>query len=144
MCRWLAGVLTVLWFSNALANEKPQILSIQVIDHTGQPVPNAWVRVPKVAGQREVEPADGLWEASQLTRHDGSNIVFNKGMVVDLTVCAPGFYSQSLQYEIRSRRNVLTVALQPMPTSELNAPDGDDDTLMRHWFERPLKSSPQE
>ena len=126
MSRWFAGWVALLCMNTAWANEKPQIVSVQVIDHAGQPVPNAWVRVPGVAGQREVEAASGLWETSQLLRYDGSSLVFAKGMMVNLTVCAPGFYSQNLQYEIRSRRNIITVALQPMTLADLNAEDGDD------------------
>ena len=127
------------WMWMALAHAwgpRPQIVTVAVVDEQGEPIPNAWVRVHQTEGRRSVDPDSGLWEASTLYRYDGSPLVFVKGMAVEFTVSAPGFRAVRLQYEVRSRRNYLQVALDVLPQQPILT-DGPSSTeaLMYEWFQ---------
>ena len=124
----------------ALANEKPQIVTVQVVDLNGTPIRNAWVRVPGIQDHRDVDP-NGIWEASTLPKYDGSLMSLIKGSMLELTVAAPGFYAQSLRYEIRPRRNEITVSLQAMPTPPLVESGSNDDDMMKDWLRKGLPAN---
>ena len=134
---WQAITCLSLLSGPAFANEKPQIVTIQVVDASGTPIRNAWVRVPGIQDHRDVD-AQGIWEASTLPKYDGSLMSLTKGSMLELTVAAPGFYAQSLRYEIRSRRNEITVSLQEMPTPDLVEAASDDDEMMKAWLRKGL------
>ncbi len=115
--------------------ERPQIVAVTVTDADGKAIPNAWVRIPNTEGRRNVDPTTGLWEASMLYGYDGDPIVFTKGMVLQISVSAPGYLTEVIEFEIRARRNELPVTLQKMPDQEI-LPDGletDEDALLE-WF----------
>ena len=122
--------------SPAFASSKPQIVTVQVVDGSGAPIRNAWVRVPGIQDHRDVD-ANGIWEASTLPKYDGTLMSLTKGSILELTVAAPGFYAQSLRYEIRPRRNEITVSLQAMPTPSL-IDNQDDDEMMKSWLSKGL------
>lgn len=115
--------------------ERPQIVAVTVTDVDGKPIPNAWVRIPNTEGRRTVEPSTGLWEASMLYGFDGEPLVFTRGMVLQLSVSAPGYLTQIIEFEVRARRNELPITLEKMPEQEI-LPDGletDEDVLLE-WF----------
>jgi len=136
---WPAITCLSLLTGPALANEKPQIVTIQVVDGGGTPIRTAWVRVPGIQDHRDVD-SNGLWEASTLPKYDGSLMSLTKGSMLELTIAAPGFYAQSLRYEIRPRRNEITVSLQAMPTPTLVENVDEDDDMMNAWLRKGLPS----
>ena len=127
--------------SPAAHAERPQILAVTVTDAAGAVVPNAWVRIPETEGRRTVDPTSGIWEASMLYRYDGDPLVFTKGMTLVVTVSAPGYLSQTFEYELRSRRNELPVQLEKMPEQAI-LPEGLEsaDDVLLEWF----RSAPSE
>ena len=139
---WPAITCLCLLAGPAMANEKPQIVTIQVVDLQGTPIRNAWVRVPGVQDHRDVD-TNGIWEASTLPKYDGSLMSLTKGSMLDLTVAAPGFYAQSLRYEVRPRRNEITVSLQAMPTPSLVETTDDGDEMMNAWLRKGLPDRDQ-
>ena len=134
---WPAITCLSLFAGQAYANEKPQIVTIQVVDVSGVPIPSAWVRVPGIQDHREVDQ-NGIWEASTLPKYDGSLLSLTKGRMLELTVAAPGFYAQALRYEVRPRRNEITVSLQAMPTPALVDTERDDGEMMDAWLRKGL------
>jgi hypothetical protein len=84
--------------------------------------------------------SNGIWEASTLPKYDGSLMSLTKGSMLDLTIAAPGFYAQSLRYEIRPRRNEITVSLQAMPAPTLVESGDEDDDMMKAWLRKGLPS----
>lgn len=115
--------------------ERPQIVAVTVTDSEGKPIPNAWVRIPNTEGRRTVDPSTGLWEASMLYGYDGEPLVFTRGMVLEISVSAPGYLTRSIEFEVRARRNELPITLETMPEQQI-LPDGletDEDALLE-WF----------
>ncbi len=130
----LAGFILT---SPALAGEKAQLVTIEVIDTEGTPIANAWVRLPGTEGRRSVEPLTGVWEASMLYTYAGDPIVFTKGMALDLTVSAPGFVAKNVLYKVAARRNIVQVLLDEMEERDIVlSEEVDPDALMIKWFER--------
>jgi len=125
----LAGALLLPEVSDA---RRPKLLSVQVKDVDGKPIPNAWVRIPDTEGRRQVSPKTGIWEASMLYRYDGDILFFLRGDVVNLTVSAPGYQAQALIYTIRPRRNEFEVTLKPMLKAE-SAVEADEE-LSIEWL----------
>jgi len=113
------------------SDAKPVI--VRVIDVLGAPIPNAWVRLPDTEGRRMVD-ASGKWEASSIYELDGSERVFVKGMILNFTISAPGYTSRSVEYEVRGRRNLITIPLETMQDPDFN--QENDQELMIRWFQR--------
>ncbi len=121
---------------------RPQIVSVVVTNDDGEPIPNAWVRIPQTEGRRVVDPETGLWEASTVYHYDGSPLVFTRGLRLELTVSAPGYLTRRLAVQVRSRRNLLPVTLQPMPTPQLLTTSEDPDALMAEWLAATASEAP--
>lgn len=138
----MASVALLLWSMNAAVAARPQIVSVVVTDEQGQPIPNAWVRIPQTEGRRVVDPETGLWEASTVYRYDGEPLVFTRGLRLELTVSAPGYHTRRLAVQVRSRRNLLPVSLQPMPTPSLLTTPEDPDALMGEWLATSAAEAP--
>jgi hypothetical protein len=130
----LAGTLFLA--SSAHAADKPQIISVVVSDQAGVPIPNAWVRVPETEGRRIVDAETGRWEASMLYSYDGTPVVFVRGMMVDLTVSAPGYQPRRLLYEVEPRGNELLISLEVMPEREVVDTTVADEELVIDWFSK--------
>jgi len=117
--------------------ERPQIVMVTVTDTEGKVVPNAWVRIPGTEGRRTVDAITGIWEASMLYRFDGEPYVFTKGETLLITVSAPGYLSQTFEFEVRARRNELPVTLEKMPEQEILPDDlqlESEDEVLLDWF----------
>ena len=76
----------------------------------------------------------GKWQASSLYDLDGNEIFFTKGKILDFTISAPGYTSRSVSYEVRGRRNLISVQLEPMEHAVID--DENDENLMIRWFQR--------
>ena len=129
-------VAALLLCSSPAAAEKPQIVTIEVKDASGVPIDSAWVRLPGTEGRRNVEPLSGIWEASMLYTYEGAPVIFTKGMELNLTVSAPGFVSQNINYTVAPRRNLVSIVLEPMEEREIVEEPDDESSLMIRWFER--------
>jgi len=103
------------------------------MDTQGLPIQNAWVRLPQTEGRRMVDET-GKWQSSSLYDLDGNEIFFTKGKILDFTISAPGYTSRSVAYEVRGRRNLITVQLEPMVHAVID--DENDENLMIRWFQR--------
>ena len=121
--------------STASAGEEDdaKLITVRVLDGAGAPITNAWVRLPQTEGRRMVDEA-GRWQAKSIYELDGSERFFTKGMVLDLTISAPGYTSRSYAYEVAKRRNLITVTLEPMNLTILD--EENDQDLMIRWFQR--------
>ena len=136
MFRFFFGALfaSALITSPALANEDDaKLVAVRVLDATGIPITNAWVRLPETEGRRMVDEF-GKWQAKSLYELDGNELFFLKGMTLDFTISAPGYTSRSVAYEVQKRRNLITVTLEPMKHKILE--NSEDDDLMIRWFQR--------
>ena len=136
---WFAGmglVLSLRFGVTPAQAARPQVLTVVVADSEGQPVSNAWVRVPGAERERRVEPETGIWAAAWVTDTDGQPRIFTKGMELELTVTAPGYRPQRVRYRIRSRQNTIRVMLEPLPkTSPLSITVTEIGALMETWFQ---------
>ena len=99
-----ALTLALLSLATPALAKRPQILTVVGTNEAGQPIPNAWVRVPGYEGRRDVEPETGVWETSTLYRNDGAAMIFTKGMDIEFNVTAPGFVPARVAYRVRPRR----------------------------------------
>ncbi len=122
----------LLWVPVDAEARRPKLLSVQVLDVSGKPIPNAWVRIPDTEGRRQVSQKTGIWEASMLYRFDGDILFFLRGDTINLTVSAPGYQAQALIYTIRTRRNEFDVTLQKMLKAE--AAVESDEELSIEWL----------
>ena len=112
-----------------------KLITVRVMDQNGEPIPNAWVRLPQTEGRRMVDEL-GKWQAKSLYELDGRERFFLKGMVLDFTISAPGYTSRSVAYSVQRNRNLISVELRPM---QHNILDGvNDEDLMIRWFKRTL------
>jgi len=119
-----------LWSSVAFAKEDEGIpLTVLVVDESGNPIPNAWVRIPDTEGRRRTDPT-GNWTASFVYTYDGAEVYFQRGMVLELTISAPGYASRLARYKMKARRNELTV---PLKRIEIEKPEVETDI---EWFRR--------
>ncbi|MBW1878630.1 MAG: carboxypeptidase regulatory-like domain-containing protein [Deltaproteobacteria bacterium] len=119
-----------LWSSVAFAKTDEGIpLTVLVVDESGQPIPNAWVRIPDTEGRRRTDPS-GTWTASFVYTYDGAEVFFQRGMVLELTISAPGFASRLARYRVKAHRNELTV---PMKRIKFERPEIDAEIV---WFKR--------
>lgn len=108
----------------ALAAE-PQGVEVRVVvtDATGAVVKSATVRNPKEAERHPVNTLDGSWTGSYFYLPDGSEVVFEPKMTLDLEISAPDFQLAHVQYVIRKSKNVVPVVLQPIAVIDLGDPD---------------------
>lgn len=141
-CAWVlaAAVLTP---SVADAKKEKEVVArlvvVRVVTTDGEPIPNAWVRIPGTEGRRMVD-RNGEWEAEMLYTLEGEEMFFSRGSVIDFSISAPGFQSLAARYKVRGRGNVVTIPLERMP--QRNFVDDDDADLMIQWFQRTAHDTP--
>lgn len=82
-----------------------------VIDGERKPISTAVVRHPEEQDRHRVNSVDGSWEASVLYLPDGSELRFTPGMILKLEISAPGYVTQTFEYQVRPRRNVVELSL---------------------------------
>jgi hypothetical protein len=91
------------------APRSPVYLSVEVVDHDGQPIPHARVRFPVEGDVHHVHDVTGRWTGSVLYLSDGTERPFAKRQQVDLHVWAPGYRYQKVAYATGGRRKNLAV-----------------------------------
>ena len=89
-------------------------LKVFVLDQAGEPIPTAVVRHPDEADRKRVNAATGHWEGSVLYMEDGSELIFQPNMTIQLEVSAPGYLTKVISYDIKKRRNQFSVALDQL------------------------------
>ena len=97
---------------------------VRVLDENGGPIPTAVIRHPDEQDRHRVNSVDGTWDEEVLYMPDGTELVFEPGLMLTLEVSAPSFETKVVQYQVRRRRNrfdVELVALQ-IEESEIEAP----------------------
>jgi len=119
LVRWLAPTLVAALLLAAPAYAKKKegegvAVKVVVSDEEGAPVSTAVVRHPDEADRHRVNAVDGSWEASVLYMPDGTELVFQPGLVLRLEVSAPGYMTQVLQYDVRKRNNKISVTLSKL------------------------------
>lgn len=120
-------VVPVLLSEPAFAKDKVEEgvpVRIVVTDLEKKPIATAVIRHPKEMDRHRVNAVDGSWEASALYMPDGSELRFTSGMTLDLEISAPGFTTQVFQYQVRKRKNVVEVKLEPIvvDTEQIDEP----------------------
>ncbi len=108
------ALLALLLPATALAKKnKGEGVPVKVIVTTesGEPISTAVIRHPAEADRHRVNSVDGSWEASVLYLPDGSELVFEPGITLDLEISAPGYMTQLIMYNVRKRNNKFTIAL---------------------------------
>lgn len=115
----LVGVLGAsLVASDAMAKDDEGIdVTIKVLDEAGAPIPTAVVRHPLEQDRHRVNTFDGSWTEKVLYLPDGTELVFEKGLELELEISAPGYINQRFVYVVKKRKNVVPVTLQKMELS---------------------------
>lgn len=131
-----ALMLGVLLTTQALAADDLGVpVSVTVLDVAGAPIPTASVRNPEEADRHSVNRETGTWTGNVLYLPDGSEIVFEAGLVLELEISAPGYISQKVTYQVRKRKNRVTVNLEEMDLTE----DTDEpDIIIQPGRDKPI------
>ena len=113
----LGLLLGLLGPSTAWAKKDPAegtLVRVIVTNEEGKPLPTAVIRHPAEADRHRVNSVDGSWQTAVLYMPDGSELRFTPGMMLDLEVSAPGYATQVVQYQVRKRRNIVPIKLEPI------------------------------
>lgn len=127
---WLAAP------SDAYAEDPGVKVTVRVVDGEGNPIPTAVVRHPAEESRHRVNTENGEWSASVLYLPDGSELIFDKGIVLDLEISAPGYNNVAVQYVVKKRKNVVEVALTPF---EVVDDENEDDVIVGFGRDRPIE-----
>lgn len=110
-------------------------VEITVVDEAGEPVSTASVRHPEEKLPRPVNTVDGKVKLQVFYLPDGSELIMEKGAVLELEVSAPGYENYPVKYIVRKRRNAFNVML-----TKLNLEDDSeemDDPIIQFHRDRP-------
>jgi hypothetical protein len=113
----LGLLLAVLGPSTAWAKKDPAegtLVRVIVTNEESKPLATAVIRHPAEADRHRVNSVDGSWETAVLYMPDGSELRFTPGMMLDLEVSAPGYATKVVQYQVRKRRNIVPIKLEPI------------------------------
>ncbi len=97
--------------AEAAKSSEGVLVTVIVLDETGEPIKSAVIRHPEEADRHRVNSVDGKWEGNVLFMPDGTELRFTPGMTLDLEISAAGYMTQVFQYQVRKRRNVVEVRL---------------------------------
>jgi hypothetical protein len=86
-------------------------IKVTVMNEDGEAIPTAVIRHPDEADRHRVNSVDGSWEEEVLYMPDGTELIFEPGLILFLEISAPGYETQVIQYEIRKRKNFVEVRL---------------------------------
>lgn len=129
----------------AMAQEAGIPVTVQVLSEDGLPIRNAWVRLPDTEGRRLVERESGEWTASMLyDAIDGSEIMFQVGTLLDMTVSAPGYSSRRFQYTVAKRRNYVVVELSALTVPDYSTESPDNINWFQRTSQRDIAEGPDE
>jgi hypothetical protein len=111
-------------------------IQVQVVDEEGKPIPTAVIRHPEEEERHRVNAVTGTWEEEVLYMPDGSELIFTPGLLLYLEVSAPNYESQVVQYQVRRRRNALSVSLKKLQMQDLTI----DEPMMSFGRDAPIDS----
>jgi hypothetical protein len=113
-----AVVFTVAGCATTPQGEVGTIVQVTVEDSEGDPVPTAVIRHPEEADRHRVNTVTGVWEEEVLYLPDGTELIFEPGLLLYLEISAPRYVSQTIQYEVKRRRNRVVVTLETLEIEE--------------------------
>jgi hypothetical protein len=93
-------------------------VTVTVMNSAGDPVPTAVIRHPDEADRHRVNSVDGSWTESVLYMPDGTELKFEKGLLLQLEISAPGYMMQTVEHEIKKRKNAVEITLLPQPEDD--------------------------
>lgn len=104
-------------------------VTVRVLDSVSlAPIPTAVVRHPDEQDRHRVNTETGTWTGNVLYMPDGTEMFFEKGMVVEFEVSAPGYVNTRISYTVRKRRNSVDVPLVKMDI-DMSTEDPEDITI---------------
>lgn len=112
-------------------------IQVRVVDDDGKPIPTAVIRHPEEEERHRVNAVTGAWEEEVLYMPDGSELIFTPGLLLYLEVSAPNYESQVVQYQVRRRRNALSVSLKKLEMQEVTI----DEPMMSFGRDAPIDSA---
>ncbi len=111
-------------------------VNVTVMNEAGEAIPTAVIRHPDEADRHRVNSVDGSWEEEVLYMPDGTELIFEPGLVLFLEISAPGYETQVIQYEVRKRKNFVEVKL-----AKLNFDDEEiEEPMMSFGRDTPRES----
>lgn len=112
-------------------------LEVQVLDAaTGEPVKTAKIRNPQEKEPHPVNADNGIWKGDVLYLPDGTEVFFDKGMVLTFEISAPSYRNQKITYEMRKRKNRVVIPLEKM---ELDMDDiEEEDPVIQFGRDKPI------
>jgi hypothetical protein len=111
-------VFTVTGCATTPQGEVGTIVQVTVEDSEGDPIPTAVIRHPEEADRHRVNTVTGVWEEEVLYLPDGTELIFEPGLLLYLEISAPRYVSQTIQYEVTRRRNRVIVTLEALEIEE--------------------------
>ena len=112
-------------------------IQVRVLSENGEPIPTAVIRHPDEEERHRVNSVTGTWEEEVLYMPDGSELIFTPGLLLYLEISAPNYESQVVQYQVRRRRNSLSVTLKRLEMQEVTI----DEPMMSFGRDKPIDSS---
>lgn len=114
--------------SGGVASDEPGIpLTLKVVDEQGKVIPSAVIRHPEEQERHRVNSYDGTWTASWLIMPDGRELVFERDLLLEFEISAPGYLNKPVVYVMKRRKNSVEIVLEPMDFSfeedELDEPE---------------------
>jgi len=112
-------------------------LEVQVVDkESGEPIKTAKVRNPQEKEPHPVNADNGIWKGDVLYLPDGTEVFFEKGMVLTFEISAPSYMTTKVDYVMRKRKNRILVELEKM---KLDLEDiEEDDPVIQFGRDKPI------
>lgn len=123
----------------ALAGDDSEgiLVTVEVLDVEGKPIPTAVVRHPDEADRHRVNTETGRWQAQVLYLPNGDELVFVKGMELEFEVSAPGYKNARVKYFVRKRKNLVPVVLEKMEF-DLSSDENVEDPVIQFGRDKPI------
>ncbi len=124
--------------TTAHAEDVGVMVTVQVVDAAGLPIPTAVVRHPKEEDRHRVNTATGEYETSVLYMPNGDEMIFEKGMLLEFEVSAPGYNNAHIEFVVKKRKNVFPVRLEKMALDLDTEEDEMDDPVIQFGRDKPI------
>ena len=79
----------------------------------------------------------GAWTGSVLYLPNGDELIFQKNMILEFEISAPGYRNAQIKYQVRKRKNVVPVVLEKMDFN-LDEDEDADDPVIQFGRDKPL------
>ena len=114
--------------TGGVESDEPGIpLTLKVVNAEGKVIPSAVIRHPEEQERHRVNTYDGTWTASWLIMPDGRELVFERDLLLEFEISAPGYLNKPVVYVMKRRKNSVEIILDPMDFSfeedELDEPE---------------------